>query len=179
MTEELSLAEFQQAMADRGRTACEFRCPSCGNVTSIEEWALAKLDPQLAPVQCIGRHVSGIGCDWAANGLIVLPGVRRVVMPDGSGVHVFPFADEGSDEQPSVAEGMIRHPERFARLCAVIGYPDQQVIDALVSRGVDRETAEDSVEKASAANAGQEATSGNKPTTKGITDPTANEGVTS
>lgn len=51
----------------------------------------------------------------------------------------------------------LTQPQRFAKLCAVIGYEDQNVIDTLIEKGVDRETAEDAVEEAYSRLASEEA----------------------
>lgn len=47
----------------------KFKCPSCGNVASGKEFKDAGQDPNAMYCECIGRHVKGKGCDWAAYGL--------------------------------------------------------------------------------------------------------------
>ncbi len=69
----------------------KFRCPSCGNVASGAEFKALALLPKTMYQDCIGRHKTGIGCDYAAYGLIQSD--DTVKMSNGDIVHVFPFAE--------------------------------------------------------------------------------------
>lgn len=86
------------------RTQWRFRCPTCGNVMSIE---IARTMPaeQLAKLreskwsieqECIGRYVDA-GCDWSAYGLFSGP-FFVVVRGSGNKTPVFGF-DSGSAEE--------------------------------------------------------------------------------
>ena len=81
----------------------KFVCPKCKHIASIQEFVDLGLDPNDAYQECIGRHVGGKGCDWAAYGLFGTLGNGRIVKyeKDGKevGMEVFDFApvEEGSD----------------------------------------------------------------------------------
>jgi hypothetical protein len=64
------LADWQGEMDKRGRLDCKFRCPKCGHEASPADFERAGADPNSAPQQCIGRVLNGVGCDWAAFGLL-------------------------------------------------------------------------------------------------------------
>lgn len=65
----------------------KFKCPRCGNVASGQEFKDLNLDPNQMYRECIGRHVKGKGCDWAAYGLLDICKVHVDGQP------VFEFAD--------------------------------------------------------------------------------------
>ena len=70
-----------------------FVCPKCGHVQTVKDFVDRGLEPDRAAKECIGRHVDGAGCDWAAYGLFGTLGAGRFVMlPDGHEVQVFDFA---------------------------------------------------------------------------------------
>ena len=64
----------------------KFKCPKCGNVASGKEFKDAGQDPNSTYCECIGRHVKGKGCDWAAYGLFDICNVHVDGQP------VFEFA---------------------------------------------------------------------------------------
>jgi hypothetical protein len=90
-----------------------FQCVSCREVYSGADFAARGVDAAKAAQGCIGRvaggreainlfgfHKSrptapgGRGCDYAAFGLIPLPGLVAVEMPDGTGpILAMPFAE--------------------------------------------------------------------------------------
>lgn len=63
-----------------------FQCPHCGNIASGKEFKDAGCDPNAMYCECIGRHVKGKGCDWAAYGLFDICTVHV------DGLPVFEFA---------------------------------------------------------------------------------------
>lgn len=89
----------------------KFRCPACGNIQTLVDFEKAGAEPQSAYQECIGRHLpraqraSQLGsepardtgkkqpCDYAAYGLLPLPGVKPVISENGHRVMVFPFAE--------------------------------------------------------------------------------------
>lgn len=68
----------------------KFKCPSCGNVATGQEFKDAGANPNDMYCECIGRHVKGKGCNWAAYGLFDICKVHVDGMP------VFEFADDES-----------------------------------------------------------------------------------
>lgn len=90
--------EAAQRFGEKGRN-WKFVCPKCGNVQSGQDFIdKAGMTPAKSSnfvyQNCIGRHVKGIGCDWAAYGLFGTLGKgRMVVMEDGEEVEVFDFAE--------------------------------------------------------------------------------------
>lgn len=75
----------------------KFICPRCGGVQSPQDFIEHGLEPQDAAntsyQECIGRKVTGIGCDWAAFGLFGTLGKgREVITEDGRTVEIFDFA---------------------------------------------------------------------------------------
>ena len=76
-----------------------FRCPRCGDVATIGDFAAGDTDG-LVGQECIGRSLgaldgptdawTGRGCNWTAYGLF--PGPWEIVMPDGRSVWSFPLA---------------------------------------------------------------------------------------
>lgn len=68
-------------------TKWRFKCPKCGHVASGQDFKDAGVvDADLIAKNCIGRHVNGVGCDWAAYGLFDICTVHVGTMP------VFEFA---------------------------------------------------------------------------------------
>lgn len=74
-----------------------FVCPQCGNVESAKKVRLEHADAldrlrsgrYAIESECIGRHLPGVGCDWAAYGLFRGPVfVRR---DSGADTPVFDF----------------------------------------------------------------------------------------
>ena len=83
-----------------------FVCPSCGNEMSVakaRQMFAAEL-PRLraggfsVEAECIGRHVPGVGCDWAAFGLLAGP-----LFVDGT--PAFDFAGRPFTEAAGAREG--------------------------------------------------------------------------
>lgn len=66
----------------------KFKCPSCGNIAAGKEFCDIGEDPNAMYCECIGRHVKGKGCDWAAYGLFDICKVHV------DGKPVFEFAKE-------------------------------------------------------------------------------------
>lgn len=66
----------------------KFKCPRCGNIASGQEFKDAGAEPNSIYCECIGRHVKGKGCDWAAYGLFDICTVHV------DGYPVFEFAEE-------------------------------------------------------------------------------------
>ena len=87
-TKEEWLAEGKRLFGDR-LVDYRFRCPKCGNVASGQEFKDAGAGPNAMCCECIGRHVKGKGCDWAAYGLFDICTVHVDGQP------VFEFAQEG------------------------------------------------------------------------------------
>lgn len=54
----------------------KFKCPACGHIQSMREFKDARLEPQLAYLNCASRH--GLGgkadCKWTIGGLLSLGG---------------------------------------------------------------------------------------------------------
>lgn len=65
-----------------------FVCPRCGREQTIREFKEHGIEPHHAYKDCIGRHVPGVGCDWASYGLLGTLGKGRLV----DGIEVFNFA---------------------------------------------------------------------------------------
>lgn len=87
------LADWQDQMVARGGLDCLFVCPNCGNTASPNDFKAVGAAPERATKECIGRHVQGRGCDWAAYGLF--RGPAFVEVGDGKPpAPVFRFADE-------------------------------------------------------------------------------------
>lgn len=103
----IPLAEWQEAMARRGKIDAKFRCPFCGHEASARDWKDASGDPQRAPQECIGRLIGAKGglhrereqpCDWAAFGLFgTLDGGTKILLPEGREIWVFEFAESDED----------------------------------------------------------------------------------
>lgn len=99
-----TLEEWRKEAVDRfgekGRN-WKFQCPKCGNVQCAQDF-VEKAGMEIndavhsAFQECIGRHVDGNGCNWAAFGLFGTFGKGRIVIApdDGREVEVFDFAQE-------------------------------------------------------------------------------------
>ncbi|WP_245809822.1 VVA0879 family protein [Cohnella massiliensis] len=107
-----TLPEWRKEAAERfgnktGKWA--FKCSRCGNIQTpmdfVEKAGMKPDDAASASYQqCIGRHVQGIGCDWAAYGLLGTLGNGRIVITDdGREVEVFDFAE--AEEVAAVVDG--------------------------------------------------------------------------
>lgn len=94
-----ALEEWQAELKERAGdppdpTRLAFVCPNCGNVATAKDFLDAGEVADRAATNCIGRFVSGKGCDWAAYGLFgVLTKGRILTKPDGGTVQVFEFAE--------------------------------------------------------------------------------------
>lgn len=83
------LAEARRRFGERvGQWA--FLCPRCGERQTVDDFAAAKSGE--ASQECIGRHLEGRGCDWAAFGLLGTLGKGRLVEVSSGVVEVFEFA---------------------------------------------------------------------------------------
>jgi hypothetical protein len=71
-----------------------FKCPSCGNVQSGEDFINAEVENPQGKVyfNCIGRHVIRKGCDWTLGGLLKIH--TQSVVKDGHITPVFEMADK-------------------------------------------------------------------------------------
>jgi hypothetical protein len=70
-----------------------FKCPSCGNVQTINDFIKNNIEDPNSKVyySCIGRYVKGIGCDWTLGGLFK---INKVSVLQGAQVFpVFEMAD--------------------------------------------------------------------------------------
>ena len=47
-----------------------FKCPSCGNVQTIQDFIDIKENPTNVNFSCIGRYTEGRGCNWTLGGLL-------------------------------------------------------------------------------------------------------------
>lgn len=83
----------------------KFVCPSCGHVTSVQDWADAGADEGEVAFSCVGRALGSqkrLGekpgpCNYAGGGLFGLNPVH-VEFEDGGVQQTFAFAEEGSDD---------------------------------------------------------------------------------
>lgn len=115
ITEEVWNAKGRELFGD-DQAKWRFVCPACGNVMSIEK-AREELKDRLPALragkyaieqECVGRHMPGVGCNWAAYGL--LHGPLFVKREGGNETPVFdfdgkPFTSEQA-ERPA-AEGAV------------------------------------------------------------------------
>lgn len=69
----------------------KFVCPKCGRINTGKEFKDAGASPDSMYVECIGRHVEGKGCNWAAYGLFDICTVA--VRNKGKELPVFDFAE--------------------------------------------------------------------------------------
>ena len=86
-TAEEWLAEGERLFG-KDYTKYRFKCPKCGNIATGQEFKDAGAEPNSMYCECIGRHVKGKGCDWAAYGLFDICKVHVDGQP------VFEFAPE-------------------------------------------------------------------------------------
>ena len=91
-TKEEWLAEGKRLFG-KDCTKWRFRCPRCGNVATGQEFKDAGAEPNAIYRECIGRHVEGKGCNWAAYGLFDICTVHV------DGIPVFEFAPLEDDGQ--------------------------------------------------------------------------------
>lgn len=79
----------------------KFRCPACGHVASVSDFAELGKNFDSAYRECIGR-VKGkgssrlgdnSGCNWTAYGLFGSLGEGIIVVDGREEIEVFPFAD--------------------------------------------------------------------------------------
>lgn len=86
--------EWLEEMRERFPSSKEaaFVCPRCGGVQTLADFEDKGLDPQRAYSDCIGRYVEGLGCDWAAYGLLGTLGRGRLVAAGEREFEVFDFA---------------------------------------------------------------------------------------
>lgn len=86
-------------------TKHRFVCPSCGNEMSMErartEFAqhmpAFKAGNYRIEQECVGRHVPGVGCDWAAYGLFRGP---LLVRDDVGAIPAFDYAGKPFTSKP-------------------------------------------------------------------------------
>ncbi len=80
----------------------KFTCPSCGIVSSVEDWKNVGASEGEIAFSCIGRHIkpeneifnkSGGPCNYAGGGLLRLNPVH-VLIENGKTRETFEFADE-------------------------------------------------------------------------------------
>lgn len=78
-----------------------FRCPRCGNVASVEraksEWPQLKASGWVPEQECVGRYLTGVGCNWAAYGVFHGPDFVSV---DGRAEPVPVFAFDAPEPKP-------------------------------------------------------------------------------
>lgn len=106
------LNEAKQRFGEK-TTDWKFVCPACGHVASGQDFKDAGAEPNAIYQKCIGRLNSkgtsngknkGVGCNWAAYGLLGNLGKgRTVITPEGKEIEVFDFAD--IEEKEKAAQG--------------------------------------------------------------------------
>jgi hypothetical protein len=74
-----------------------FCCPNCSTTFSVADLKFAGAKDGSAGQECIGRHLKGRGCLYAAYGLIALPGLVAVQL-DAATILAFPFAAPGQQD---------------------------------------------------------------------------------
>lgn len=88
--------EVGRELFGEDKATWRFVCPNCGKEMSIAQARAEHADelPRLrerkyaVEMECIGRHLPGVGCDWAAYGLFsgpVLVGALRQPVFDFAG----------------------------------------------------------------------------------------------
>lgn len=72
----------------------KFKCPKCGQVQSLQDFIDAKIEKPETKFyfSCIGRWVTGIGCDWTLGGLLRIHKIE-VTNEDGENIPVFEFQE--------------------------------------------------------------------------------------
>ena len=95
MTLEAWRAEATKRFGPRGQD-WRFKCAMCGQEQSFQDFLDAGMTPEEAQSRahfsCLGRWVTGRGCDWTLGGLFRIHTVE-VETPDGKKTPVFEFAD--------------------------------------------------------------------------------------
>jgi hypothetical protein len=99
----------------------QFLCPSCGCRTAVGDFHDHAPDGGIPGQECIGRHMDGIGCNYAAYGVIVTA-PWTVLAPDGACVPHFALAEaEPGGQRPDriaarAADGgdTVRQPQESA-----------------------------------------------------------------
>ncbi|MEO6088979.1 MAG: VVA0879 family protein [Umezawaea sp.] len=100
-----------------------FKCPTCSDIATAQDFIDAGADPQRTGQECIGRSLGALtkdaigtdgqahakrGCDWAAYGLFSGPWLIQVPLDDGSTKKIpsFPLAtaDEAASARQSRAD---------------------------------------------------------------------------
>ena len=71
-----------------------FVCPSCKNTQTIQDFIDNKIEEPENKVyfSCIGRYVTGKGCDWTLGGLLHIH--EETVIKDGTPIPVFKIASK-------------------------------------------------------------------------------------
>lgn len=71
-----------------------FKCVQCGHIQTIQDFLNHNIEHPESKVfyNCIGRYVSGIGCDWSLGGLLQIN--TMTVIRDGQPIPVFEMDEE-------------------------------------------------------------------------------------
>lgn len=97
-----------------------FRCPNCGDVTCCVDFYACGVGTNRLGTECIGRHVSGRGCERSAYGLV--EGPWRVEMADGSTVLSFALATTDQANRAGVFCVQPSNPRHDAKTCPTKHY---------------------------------------------------------
>lgn len=65
MPDSMVIAEWRAEFERLGDLDCKFVCPNCGLTSSPNDFGEVGAHPERAAKECIGRHISERGCDWA------------------------------------------------------------------------------------------------------------------
>lgn len=102
---EMSEADWRslgESLFGKSMDRWRFVCPTCGSTMSIEKARKLPEDQKerlragngwSIEQECVGRYLTGVGCDWAAYGLF--HGPFFVVRPSGNKTPVFGFDTTG------------------------------------------------------------------------------------
>lgn len=103
-----------EALFGKDRMKWLFRCPSCGHVTSVQDWQDAGASLEAVAFSCVGRLLGskqtigqkdqGQGCNYAGGGLFGLnPVTINLPMQNGTRkpVKFFDFAEPEKQEEPA------------------------------------------------------------------------------
>lgn len=74
----------------------KIKCPACGHVQTPNDFVTLSLEKDLALTTCLGRHKKGVGCDWAAGGLLKTLGKGRLILSQGVVSEIFDFEDNSN-----------------------------------------------------------------------------------
>lgn len=87
------ISELKEKFGDDSKS-WSFKCPSCGNNQTIQMFIDNKIESPEKNVyyNCIGRYVTGIGCDWTLGGLFKIH--KLSVLKDGNVFPVFEIGDK-------------------------------------------------------------------------------------